>query len=509
MSEYGNEAATATMKIAEKSLEALMALIKWLMASEQRKLEKQAMKLKKAELGEKTAALKLDHSSGYKEMEKLLAGREPLAYLGAGNMTGADMKRFAETAKREGLVFSSVEAEGPGGEKRYSLIVRQKDQQHTEDIIDRMNVEKQASAYNGRIAELEGKKGLTEAEAAELEALKEALGDMERGFASDLNEENAEIIFAEAAGRMQDKSLSLDRALNRSTSRGYVPKEPTYAAERTNPDSYIKLDAARDEFLGQPYIKTSYTVYKDGQKAAGFTDERYEGRPGDYWKTIKGGIREAGGFSDDLVVFASRADLLRYQDLYMEEQRREIETLLAAKEDYGQIAGELRGQLEANTAALAFEGGGIGADALEAENIVIEKQIAAYERMAEVRAAYFQAKDDGISIREGSPEADESKRKLAALGKEYSELKGEAARLMKQRAQINGAQAAHGVDKEHQAKRDGRAAGREPSGNRTQSWDRWRRGIKSKRRRNAAPDGKPPEGAAKAAKAAMPKAASR
>ena len=118
---------------------------------------------------------------------------------------------------------------------------------------------------------------------------------------------------AEAKGKV---SVSFSRALNRITEKDYSKDTPRFICERTNPDRYIELYSSREAYRGEEYTKTRYIVYKDGEKLGEYHDGRFDGRDDNYWIRQRAAMKDAGGFSDDIVFFDEAVEFEHYRDLH-------------------------------------------------------------------------------------------------------------------------------------------------------------------------------------------------
>ncbi len=125
--------------------------------------------------------------------------------------------------------------------------------------------------------------------------------------------------FKTAAKAMEERSMSFDKALNRITERDFSKDTPRFLCERTDPGKYIELHSSYEEFEGQRYTKTKYTVYRDGERCGEFDDGRFRGRTADFWQKTKDGMKQMGRFSNDVVFFDEKADFDRYRALHRDK----------------------------------------------------------------------------------------------------------------------------------------------------------------------------------------------
>ncbi|NLD19141.1 MAG: PcfB family protein [Clostridiales bacterium] len=121
--------------------------------------------------------------------------------------------------------------------------------------------------------------------------------------------------FNKAAEVKKQVSVSFDRALNRITEKDFSKDTPRYICERTNPANYIELKSSYENYNGEQYTKTRYTVYKEGEKIGEYNDGRFDGRERGYWQSQKEKMRNAAGFTDDIVFFDEAEEFNHYRKL--------------------------------------------------------------------------------------------------------------------------------------------------------------------------------------------------
>ena len=133
-------------------------------------------------------------------------------------------------------------------------------------------------------------------------------------------DKDADILKAEdfkaAAAAKRQTSVSFSRALNKITKKDYSKDTPRYICERTNPDRYIELHSSRESYRGEEYTKTRYIVYKDGEKVGEYHDDKFDGRDKNYWTRQREAMKEAGGFTDDIVFFDEAVEFDHYRNLH-------------------------------------------------------------------------------------------------------------------------------------------------------------------------------------------------
>lgn len=183
-------------------------------------------------------------------------------------------------------------------------------------------------------------------------------------------------------------SVSFDRALNRITERDFSKNTPRYICERTNPGRYIELTSKLEEYNGESYTKTNYSVYKDGEKIGEFHDGRFDGRQRSYWQKQKSQMKEAGGFSDDIVFFDEAGEFNHYRKLYdvkdmgkpisadelKQQVEKEIDSLLIKDDSLNpKRASDIKAKIEEKVS-------GAGAKGMDPEKNPIHKFVDEYKK---------------------------------------------------------------------------------------------------------------------------------
>lgn len=494
MSDFGNETSSATLRVGEKSIEALMKFLKFLLERHEKRTNAQIQEQKLIEIklkkGERAAKLKVQNKVGYVKAKLLQRTGEPLVAI---NMTlnEQQMKDFANLAKKYGLLYTSISDTRKSGEKVHSFYIREKDLAIAKVITDRMTEDLQLKTVDDMITDLNNKPDKSEQDLSDLAYLERQKGEILRSGTRLFNDENAEIIFNDVCGEMQEKSLSFDKALNRFTDRDFSRDTPYYICERTNPTAYIELISTYDEFAGEQYTRTDYRVFKNGveqtadlerRKDGKFTDERFFGRPKGHWQDLKGEMKQKGGFTDDIVVFNTKPEFDRYQQLYkqMVQENSVQEQNGGEYRDYASVTDQLTKQLDDYFAELNENG--LAVDKLSrqplniakakndaemfrvAEGVLIAKQIANYKNLgsAEVELAMNNQKLDSLSeLIKVTPNSDKRSSLIGEHANVAAEVKGTELRikqglkiekeLIAERNQVCGIHAVTEVDKEYVA----------------------------------------------------------
>lgn len=490
MSEYGNETATAALRLTEKGMEALLELMKYLMAREERVLKKEKIKNMKEEGKAQKISKELDGSHGYVSMKKLQKSGDDITAFGV-RMNDEQIQRFSYLAKRYNIVFSSISEGREEGQKWHTVFVRNKDLSTCKIITDMMdkelvlkeelmeNQKKQSDILN------KGEKNLTDGDRDMLAKLRQERKEILKKNLYQTNKEESEAllntdILSDFQSIDDIPSMGFEEALNHFTERDYAREEPYYLCERREPTSYIELNTTRDVFRDKEYSKTTYHVYKDGQPVelktplegrndTILTDERFEGRPKDYWYRLKNTMKSMGNFSNDLLMFQSIEELQRYQELFAEQQE-ELATIEGmeepTEEDIQNIKDDLESQLDEIGMEIDEEGKIIDVETRQsvaellksnklmleekakyAEGLIISQQMELYDELAETYVGYETAK---LTTLDGSDQASIiNENKFAKLKEQIRKLLNKGEELKEARTTINSVQALQYVQNEY------------------------------------------------------------
>lgn len=371
MSEFGNETVTATMRTGEKTISALLKLLKFIVERNDRKLnrlmKKQQISQAKNNIKKGELQAYLDQHRGKVNATKLLKCGETLIPLKVA-LSPAELKRFNRLARIEGVTYTAISNERIMEELKNArkelkdivkqektgelteeqkriktelqnkinvlenqrddkiIIIREKDLKLVKDITDRMNMEIQISDIDQKLNALLAKEGnLTDQEKIQLEELEAQKKSILSGEFDAFNEENSSGIYQNAVGNPGGEKLTFDRAVCRVTDRKYAD-QPCYMCERTAPENYIIASSEPKEYDGRTFTNTEYRVFKDGEeqtcsefshgKFTHYSDKKGSNSTyyGDqHWENMKREMREKGGFSDDMIIFSSEEDYLNYK----------------------------------------------------------------------------------------------------------------------------------------------------------------------------------------------------
>lgn len=354
MSEFGNETATATLRLSEKSIEALLKLLKFLMERNKKNIEaelkKEELKNLKTENSKKKVRRYLNNKKGsvranmlYKSGEKLLPISIPLSV--------AELREFEKYSKMYGMTYASIsdkrvtkeikeikdKIKNTNDENLIStlkeklndlekerhkriVIIREKDLEITKEITDKMNTDIQLKDIDNEI-NIAKNIGNTEV-IADLNKEKE---DIKINIFNKFNTLSNKIVLAEIAGETIEDKIDFNRAIANVTNLKDLNKT-SILCERTNPKNFIEA-TSRQEISkdGNQYINTEYKVFNQNkeQQCSEFNHGKfmhYSTKEGEntsdigdkHWENMKTEMKEKGDFSDDLLIFQDKEAYEKY-----------------------------------------------------------------------------------------------------------------------------------------------------------------------------------------------------
>lgn len=386
MSEFGNETATAAMRLTETSVKSLLELIKFIMTRDERKINKEYKKEQIKQIKEKgnieEAKAYLNAHRGKVKMQRLVKSGERLIPIGVP-LSQKELARFNSFAKIEGLVYSAVsdqknaeeikkvrkeikdiEKRGKSKNGKFSvdnlsnedkeryqnlsermetlrnqrekriIIVRAKDLEIAKDITDRMNTEILLGNVDKELDAIlsKGEQNLSNEEKERVADLMKEREKIIKGEYEDFNSQNNSNIIKGY------ENFSFERAVNKVTERDYG--ETIYICDRLHPENYIEASSEPKTYMDdngevRTFTNTEYKVYKNGiqQKCSEFSHGKfthYSQRDGEnsstygdeHWNNMKIEMKEKGGFSDDCLIFGSKEDYESYKTNFQEIKKQ-------------------------------------------------------------------------------------------------------------------------------------------------------------------------------------------
>ena len=394
MSEFGNETATATIRLTEKSLEALLKLLKYLMERNERntelELKKQKLQNMKTDTEIKKARDYLNRKRGnvranmlYKSGERLLPISIP--------MSVNELREFEKYSKIYGLIYSSISDRSVAEnikktEKQIKatedeatkeilkkqlekleverqkriVIIREKDLEIAKDITDRMNLDIRLNDIDKEINMAKENEENEIVEQLQLEKEKINQSAFEK-----FNEMSNKNVIAEIVGNKVKDNINFDKVIADVTNLQGL-EETMVICERTNPYNYIEVNSKKETLEdGRNFINTEYKVYNNNeqQKCDEFNHGKFthfsnkEGSNSEYgdkhWSNMKKEMKEKGGFTNDLLIFKNNEDYKKYLESFNKTIEKSInrEDVLTYEADINSykdcqgIINNLKGQL--------------------------------------------------------------------------------------------------------------------------------------------------------------------
>lgn len=424
MSDFGTDAASSVFRFGTKFMEEFLKLLKFIFETSERHLNKELKKMQLEEARQKGNQLKreeklekkrelISKKKGLIKYKQLLQGGEPLYPVGY-QCSQKEIEKLSRLAKMEGIPFAilknsvvldrinEIEKElkelKKGGlseenkdrfeklskelkeledrREEATVVVRESDLERFKDLTDRLNKEIRLAEVNEKIDEYE-KKGYENLSEEEKKDFREVQAEKEtilRDEFDDFNKKNNDVIIASTEEEPLWEAMNFESALARVTERDYATQD-CYICERTNPENYIQVSSQKEVSKeGNPYVNTEYKVFHQGQqqrsdefshgKFTHYTDSKGESTSSygqEHWLNMKKEIKEKGGFSNDVLIFASKERYEEYKDRLgkVKDQAIPREDSIGAEydsnsyKDYAGVVNKLKSQLEDHKLAMS------------------------------------------------------------------------------------------------------------------------------------------------------------
>ena len=469
--EVGNSAVQITGNILAKVLDALLKLFKalfehFIIHAKDRAINNMKLSQMKDDAAQKKFLESIDGKVGYVNYNELMKAHVPLTVTGL-TMTKDEMKDFAAHCKREHILFTAVLDSRElvlNKNNKFAVLCKESDLERIKNIIDLMNEEKQISAREKRIEEIlsKGEDNLTFQDITDINLLYKEISDIRRRDCYKFNDEQTESVIDSALHEDSKSSISFDEALNRITGR-HINKDVTYfVADATDPSKYIKCYSHMDTFHHKPYIKTEYEVYKDKELILKADDGRFDGRPKNYWDTVKSTIKEKGGIGDLVLKFYSISEYENYLMNYTKKNEADLTPLHLdnVNRNYPEMCTALVNELSIRDAAymgetvydkntkraLVLKPEMSEPERIEvAEAIVIGNQIKNYEQLRIIENSLSTAYSKLIETTDGTFERNAAISRFNAIKAEYDKAITTESKLIYERKCLNAVKAEHEI----------------------------------------------------------------
>ena len=463
MSDFGTDTGNASVIVISKVMEAMMRLMEkvyqtWKEAPD-RKLKSQQIRDLKNKRNIEKARENLSGKAGYIRLQLLKKANVPLRSFSI-EVSPKDMQSFSELCRREDVVFSGIARKSTDTEKKeYKLICKEEDLGKIEEIVKRLNYEKQIETIENRIAAIRNKNELTEQDQIDINYLENEKEKIKVHICEEMNRLTKEKLVEKAFSNEMnnpalEKQLTFGKALNRSTGKGLDKDIYTIVADVSDPDKVVRCHSYEAEFKGQKYIKTDYEVYVNNKKVYSCNDGRYENRKWNYWEELKRKMQHAGQFSNTMLKFYRQED---YEN-WAEKVRKQKGTELQIDEKQEKIE-EFQKQLQEK--GCRYEDGKVYQDGIpiadditdmtkkmeNGEKVLIGKQIRNIEQLEEIEQRIINLKSEEILAVEGSGEQIKISEEIEQLENKQRELKEEEKGLMELRKEIIAAKIEEDMEK--------------------------------------------------------------
>lgn len=286
------------------------------------------------------------------ELEKIRANKRELPL--EANFSKKQMKQFSKEAKRYNVSFSALKEKGKDG--KYTIIIDDRDMPKIKHILNKM-VEQSITDQYDKATEAAEKKGDMEA-AEKIDSQRKQHKRKSTNKWNDAIQDSTEksIFYIDDV-----RNNNWNGTLNRNTDHIFAKEEPYYAVDAENPSNYIEFNTKEDVYKDKPYTRTDYKVFKNNQEQKNgkdpngiFSDRRFEGRKSNYWQTLKNDMKKAGGFSDVMISFSSKEEVLRFQEI-MKEKNADID-LVNSEQKFSSVEQKLTKEIsESGYADISYD----------------------------------------------------------------------------------------------------------------------------------------------------------
>lgn len=145
---------------------------------------------------------------------------------------------------------------------------------------------------------------------------REITGKQKTNFSQYTFEETADMLSVRRAARFEKTGIenNFSGAFNHNQYAGTRSPSDTILCDRMNPGNHIRIHTENAvDPRGNAYAKNDYRVFHNMTEVSEseygyhgkFTDERFEGRDGNYWPLLRSEMQRVSGISDDVLEFQS------------------------------------------------------------------------------------------------------------------------------------------------------------------------------------------------------------
>lgn len=433
---------------------------------------------------------KIRSSVGYVNERKLKESGVPTAPTGV-YLTKKEMQELANMCKKNDVIITGVRTDfNKDGQALYFLEVRESDLQKLSDILDIMNIDRKLDRIEQGIKDVQQESNKLQKELYLLDKKGQLTPDEElrrteiidklaenkevvKGLSAQIRNVEAEkfesynklrqdavyqkVVTNQGKVKLEKEPITFNEAVDRITDKQLKRNTTFYVADMKNPDNYIKCEARNAEFEGKKYIKTDYTVYRNGEEVLKRDDGRYEGKTYKQWFETRAELKNAGDFSDSVLRFSTIDELNNYRS-QCRQMNVELNDLKQGQpnRNYDKIIQELNEKIKSNgyvyRDGTAFEKDTgkkaeinsamrISKKAQVAEVVIIAKQIENYTELRRVESELNLARVKEMTVSDVMPQHEEIKAEVSKLETEYNELLKTEVSLIEERKELNSAKA--------------------------------------------------------------------
>ena len=299
-----------------------------------------------------SAAKDINYMLGYVNHRKI---EKTGIFYASVDMPDDYFRSFSTLLKRKGIVFSGMmDIKNKESSKKitYTLECKREDFESIKKTLDLFNDEIKLKALDKKITEFEekGEENLDNKENIEYRDCLKQQADIVSRYCNDYNDEQVLAMLEKAAGLQTNKGFTFSEVLD-SEAGGRLNRGFSFVfADASDPSKHIICSAYDDFYNGNPYIKTSFSVFngknKSGHPVLKTHDGYFYGREPDYWNRQKADMQKAGGFSDTLIKFKSVEEYREYMNTVDALNKKKLGFFKTGDTNGGLIVSTLQKELE-------------------------------------------------------------------------------------------------------------------------------------------------------------------
>lgn len=469
MNNLGNDAATATLRMGEKSIEAIFKLLKFMAERDERELKKLQLDNLKNELNKKQASEFLNQHRGFVNYKKLAASGEKL-YVTGISISPKNMKRFQEYAELHGLVYSTIEDKRITNQiKDYSIELRELEEKKGSTGITTEEQDRMAFLNNElEILNNQKQDKLIVVRDSELDILKDVCDRLNLDISleqnssratmekTDINIEEIDVdmenekSIKDYFSKLNERSLTFERAATSVTGMGERDK-PIYIVDLNDEEKYIKVfseSGIKED--GKEYVITRYDICNHGDhpicttwehgRFEHWSDGKGENKTNtgiNQWRKMKQEMCEKGCFSENVYIFQTEQSFEQFrQSMKMVREKEMKEEPSFFKEDVNmeyidcsQMIRELDHIRSTGVLILNEDEKEILSKRIKAYQDIHELQNNVYLLKSEKNSTIADLKNDGVGTEKIKLKEEEFDTKISKLAEKLEKKKEQSEKL--------------------------------------------------------------------------------